>query len=117
MNYTILAYLVYLALMIFIIVFVGRFFYRNGRVFIINLFKNQVSLADKINHLLLIPWIKLGIKIIPLGKDLLNPLSMRNQLITLLALNDRLRSNIPKEFRSLIIIVTTLMCNFQLEEE
>ncbi len=56
MNYNILAYLIYLTLMIFIIVFVGRFFYRNGRIFIINLFRKQVSLADKINHILLIAY-------------------------------------------------------------
>lgn len=56
MNYNILAYFIYLTLMIFIIVFVGRFFYRNGRVFIVNLFKNRISLADTINYLLLIAY-------------------------------------------------------------
>lgn len=53
MNYNISAYIIFLALIIFIIVYVGRYFYTNGRVFIISLFSGHVSLADQINKLLL----------------------------------------------------------------
>jgi len=53
MNYNISAYIVFIALMVFIILFVGKYFYTNGRVFIISLLKGNVSLADSINRLLL----------------------------------------------------------------
>ena len=56
MNYNICAYLIYLALMVFIIVYVGRYFYTNGRVFIISLLNNNVETADHLNKLLLIAY-------------------------------------------------------------
>ena len=56
MNYNIAAYIIYLCLMVFIIVYVGRYFYTNGRVFIISLFNGNVPLADHVNKLLLITY-------------------------------------------------------------
>jgi hypothetical protein len=56
MNYNISAYAIFLALMIFIIVYVGRYFYTNGRVFIISLSNDHVSLADSINKILLVAY-------------------------------------------------------------
>ena len=56
MNYNIVAYIIFLLLMVFIIVFVGKYFYRNGRIFIISLFNGNVSLADHINKLLLVAY-------------------------------------------------------------
>ncbi len=56
MNYNIIAYLVYLSLMVFIIVYVGRYFYTNGRVFIIALLHDNESHADQINKVLLIAY-------------------------------------------------------------
>ena len=56
MNYNVGAYIIYLALMIFIIVYVGRYFYNNGRIFILSLLKGNVSLTDYINKLLLVAY-------------------------------------------------------------
>ncbi len=56
MNYNVGAYIIFLTLVIFIIVFVGRYFYTNGRIFIISLFKGNMALADQINKLLLIAY-------------------------------------------------------------
>lgn len=56
MNYNISAYMIYLALMVFIIVVVGRYFYTNGRVFIISFLKGNVTLADQLNRLLLVAY-------------------------------------------------------------
>ena len=53
MNYNISVYIVFIALMVFIILYVGKYFYTNGRIFIISLLKGNVSLADYINRLLL----------------------------------------------------------------
>src|SRR6476619_3163466 len=56
MNYNIAAYIIFLILIIFIIVYVGRYFYSNGRIFIIVLFNGNVTLSDHINKLLLIAY-------------------------------------------------------------
>lgn len=56
MNYNILAYMIFLILIIFIIVYVGRYFYSNGRIFIIAFFNGNVTLADQVNKLLLIAY-------------------------------------------------------------
>jgi hypothetical protein len=56
MNYNVSAYIIFLALIVFIIVYAGRYFYTNGRIFIISLFNGNVSLADHVNKLLLIAY-------------------------------------------------------------
>ena len=53
MNYNIGAYMLYIALMVFIIVYVGRQFYQNGRIFILALLQGNASLTNHINRLLL----------------------------------------------------------------
>ena len=56
MNYNIGAYIIFIALMLFIIVYVGKYFYSNGRIFIISLLKGNVALADYVNKLLLVAY-------------------------------------------------------------
>ncbi|MGZ3837576.1 MAG: hypothetical protein ACXVMS_08075 [Flavisolibacter sp.] len=56
MSYNISAYMIYLALMVFIIVYVGRYFYTNGRIFILSLLNHDIKLADQINKLLLLAY-------------------------------------------------------------
>ena len=56
MNYNISAYIIYLALMVFIIVCVGKYLYTNGKVFIISLLNDDVALADRLNKVLLLAY-------------------------------------------------------------
>ena len=56
MNYNILSYTIYLAVMSFIIVYVGKAFHRNGRVFILALFKGHAQQADNLNNILLLAY-------------------------------------------------------------
>lgn len=49
-----LAYIIYLFITYLITVRVGFIFYRNGRIFILDLLKNDVALTDAINRLLLV---------------------------------------------------------------
>ncbi|RYE55182.1 MAG: hypothetical protein EOP48_10745 [Sphingobacteriales bacterium] len=56
MTYNITAYLFYIILMVFIIVIVGKAFHRNGRVFILSLFRNNSELTDTVNNLLLVAY-------------------------------------------------------------
>ena len=56
MNHNILAYVIYLSIMVFIIMYVGRLFYTNGRVFILALFNGDAIQADHLNKLLLVAY-------------------------------------------------------------
>jgi len=56
MSYNIPAYGIYLGIMIFIIVYVGRLFHKNGRVFILNLFKGDAAQTDNLNNILLLAY-------------------------------------------------------------
>jgi len=49
-----LAYIIYLFITYLITVRVGFIFYRNGRIFILGLLKNDASLTDAINRILLV---------------------------------------------------------------
>lgn len=56
MNYNILCYTIYAVITIYIIIWVGKLFHRNGRVFIIRLFNNNISLADTTNNIILVAY-------------------------------------------------------------
>jgi hypothetical protein len=56
MNYNVAAYGIYLAVMVFIIVYVGKLFYKNGRVFILALFRDDAEQTDHLNQILLIAY-------------------------------------------------------------
>jgi len=56
MNFNVAAYIVYGILTVFMIVVVGRMFYRNGRVFILGLMRDDAATTDQLNHLLLVTY-------------------------------------------------------------
>ena len=56
MSYNVTAYIAYLILTVFIIVFVGRLFYRNGRLFILSLMKDDAITTDHLNNILLVAY-------------------------------------------------------------
>jgi len=52
--YTVWAYFVYVAASVALTVWVARTLHRNGRVFLVDAFHGNESLADSINHLLVV---------------------------------------------------------------
>lgn len=54
MNYVILAYTLYLPITIILTVWVARTLFKNGRVFLLEIFKKDDVLADSVNRLLLV---------------------------------------------------------------
>ena len=56
MNYNVFAYIIYLILTSFMIVFVGRLFYENGRGFILTLMKEDATTTDHLNNILLVAY-------------------------------------------------------------
>lgn len=56
MNYNILSYSIYGCITVYIIFWVGKAFYRNGRVFILRLFHQNEALTDTTNKILLMAY-------------------------------------------------------------
>ena len=56
MNQNILAYIIYISITIYIIVWVGRLFHRNGRLFILQLYKGDADGTDTVNNILLLAY-------------------------------------------------------------
>lgn len=54
MNYTLITYGIYLAVSIGITLWVGKKLFTNGRVFLVDIFKNNTELADSVNNILLV---------------------------------------------------------------
>ena len=61
MNYNISVYMVFTTLMVLIIVIVGRYFYTNGKIFILSLLSGHIKLADTLNKALLTGYYLLNI--------------------------------------------------------
>lgn len=56
MNFNTTAYGIYILIILFIIIYVGRFFHRKGRVFIVDLMKGDTTYADNLNNILLLAY-------------------------------------------------------------
>ncbi|SKC75807.1 hypothetical protein [Ohtaekwangia koreensis] len=54
MNYIILTYSVYLVVTILLTIWVARTLFANGRIFLIEIFHQDATLADSVNKLLLV---------------------------------------------------------------
>jgi hypothetical protein len=54
MSYTVIAYLLYLPISIAMTIWVARTLHRNGRVFLVAAFRGNETMADSVNHLLVV---------------------------------------------------------------
>jgi len=54
MNYTVWTYLLYLSISVALTVWVARTLSKNGRVFLVESFHGNESIADSVNHLLVV---------------------------------------------------------------
>lgn len=54
MNYNIIGYLIFLSIIIFMILIVGKVCYRNGNVFVAELIPDHIDLCQQINKMLLV---------------------------------------------------------------
>ena len=67
LGYTVWAYLVYLLISVGMTVWVARTLYRNGRVFLVTAFAGDESLADSVNHLLVVGFYLVNIGFVTLA--------------------------------------------------
>lgn len=54
MNHIVFTYMIYLAISVTLTIWVARTLHRNGRVFLVDVFHGNESLADSVNHLLVV---------------------------------------------------------------
>jgi len=54
MNYFILTYAVYLLISISLTIWVAKVLFKNGRIFLVDIFHGQIDLADSVNKLLVV---------------------------------------------------------------
>ena len=54
MNYTVVGYLLYVAISVAMTVWVARTLHRNGRVFVVAAFRGNEVMGDAVNHLLVV---------------------------------------------------------------
>lgn len=54
MSFTVYTYLLYLGISIALTVWVARTLFKNGRIFLVDVFRGNADLADSVNHLLVV---------------------------------------------------------------
>lgn len=50
----VITYLVYITLSLSLTIWVGRTLHKNGRIFLVDVFKGDAAMADSVNHLLVV---------------------------------------------------------------
>ena len=94
MNQVITTYIVYLAITICLTVWVARTLFKNGKIFLVDIFHGNTALADSVNNLLLVGFylINLGYAVYTLritsnienAREMIEMLSFKIGLIILL---------------------------------
>ncbi|HEY3231999.1 MAG TPA: hypothetical protein VGJ87_22395, partial [Roseiflexaceae bacterium] len=54
MEIIVITYLLYLAISVLLTIWVARTLFKNGRIFLVDVFHGNESLADSVNHLLVV---------------------------------------------------------------
>ena len=67
MNWLITTYLTYLAISIALTIWVARTLHKNGRIFLVDSFHGNESLADSVNHLLVVGFYLINIGYVALA--------------------------------------------------
>jgi hypothetical protein len=86
MDSTVTTYLLYLGLSVPLTVWVGRTLYRNGGMFLVDVFKGDESLASAVNHLLVVGFYLLNLGYVSLALKLSHPVANTQESIEALSL-------------------------------
>lgn len=85
MNYFILTYIVYLSVSIALTVWVANVLFRNGRIFLVDIFHGQVDLADSVNKLLVVGFYLVNIGYMSLALKEVNSIPGMQQVVEVLS--------------------------------
>lgn len=83
--YSVLTYLAYLGCTIPLIAWVGNTLYKNGRVFILDIFKKDEQLTDAINKLLLVGFYLINIGYTVYALQIMGEIENAKQMIEILS--------------------------------
>ncbi len=84
-NEIVVTYIVYLFLSIALTVWVARTLFKNGRVFLVDVFNNNETLADSVNHLLVVGFYLINLGYVSLELKIDAPVTTTQQSIEALA--------------------------------
>lgn len=84
-NEIVVTYIVYLILSIALTVWVARTLFKNGRVFLVDVFNNNETLADSVNHLLVVGFYLINLGYVSLELKIDAPVTTTQQSIEALA--------------------------------
>jgi hypothetical protein len=70
MNHIVFTYLIYLAISVTLTVWVARTLRQNGRVFLVDVFHGNESMADSVNHLLVVGFYLINLGYVSLSLQL-----------------------------------------------
>ena len=73
MNLHVLSYLIYLPITIVLTIWVGHMLFKNGKIFLVDIFEKNLELAQSVNQLLLV-----GFYLINIGYAVFTLSSYRN---------------------------------------
>jgi hypothetical protein len=85
MNYTILTYVCYLPISIAITVWVARTLFRNGRIFLVEIFHNNAELADSVNKLLIVGFYLINIGYMTISLRVMDEITNYQRMIEILS--------------------------------
>lgn len=86
MNYNLLGYTVFIALIVLIIVFVGRSCYRNGNLFVAELLPGHLDLCQQINKALLLGYYLVNIGYCAITLVTWDQIKSMHQLVEVIAI-------------------------------
>ncbi len=84
-NEIVVTYVVYLLLSIALTVWVARTLFKNGRIFLVDVFHGNEALADSVNHLLVVGFYLINLGYISLMLKISDPVTDARQSIEALA--------------------------------
>ena len=84
-NEIVVTYIVYLLLSIALTVWVARTLFKNGRIFLVDVFHGNEALADSVNHLLVVGFYLINLGYISLMLKISDPVTDARQSIEALA--------------------------------
>ena len=85
MNSIVTTYLMYLALSIPLTIWVARTLFKNGRIFLVDVFQGNEALADSVNHLLVVGFYLINLGYVSLMLKISDPVQNAQQSIEALA--------------------------------
>ena len=85
MDSIVTTYLVYLALSIPLTIWVARTLFKNGRIFLVDVFQGNEALADSVNHLLVVGFYLINLGYVSLMLKISDPVQNAQQSIEALA--------------------------------